>query len=142
MVVKLEDKQAHDLIKNGMRAVAEFIRLTALDLLGAIKIRSPKDHGKLQGSWRSKKESNLAYMVYTAVKYALFLHKGTKPHVIRPKTKKALKVSRYGIFKKVNHPGTKPNPFIKQSIDDTAKRVDEFIQIAINSTAGGGVNAT
>lgn len=30
----------------------------------------------------------------------------TPPHVIRPKTKKALKTP-YGVFKKVNHPGSK-----------------------------------
>lgn len=51
--------------------------------------------------------------------YAVFVHQGTKPHVIRARNAKAL---RFGvpwphptrtIFRvSVNHPGTKPRPFL------------------------------
>ena len=44
---------------------------------------------------------------------------GTPPHVIKPKSKKALKFKKgkKDIFsKKVNHPGTRPNPFVQNVI--------------------------
>jgi hypothetical protein len=47
--------------------------------------------------------------------YVLF---GTKPHEIKAKNAKALKTP-YGYFKKVNHPGTKPNDFLGRGLLDT-----------------------
>lgn len=48
------------------------------------------------------------------VKYAKFVHFGTKPYVIKPKNKKALANKKAGIIfgKKVNHPGIKANPYL------------------------------
>ena len=49
-----------------------------------------------------------------AVPYAKYVHGGTKAHIIRPKNKKALANTKAGLFfgKKVNHPGTKANPYL------------------------------
>ena len=49
-----------------------------------------------------------------AVPYAKYVHGGTKAHIIRPKNKKALANKKAGLFfgKKVNHPGTKANPYL------------------------------
>lgn len=49
--------------------------------------------------------------------YAVFVHDGTKPHEIRPKNKKALKTP-FGPRKKVNHPGTKANPYLQNAVDN------------------------
>jgi len=49
--------------------------------------------------------------------YAKFVHDGTKPYEIRPKRKKALKTP-YGVYKKVNHPGIKANPYLKKALKD------------------------
>lgn len=47
--------------------------------------------------------------------YARFVHEGTKPHIIKAKNKKVL-ASKGKIFgKKVNHPGTKANPYLKNA---------------------------
>lgn len=49
------------------------------------------------------------------VGYALYHHEGTRPHVIRPRTRKALAFPYRGrmVFAKVvHHPGTKPNPYL------------------------------
>lgn len=46
---------------------------------------------------------------------ALWVHWGTKPHVIRPKNKKALRWAAGGKFAfagKVNHPGNKADPWL------------------------------
>lgn len=49
------------------------------------------------------------------VKYALWHHEGTRPHVIRPVRAKALRFEVDGnvVFaRRVNHPGTKPNRYL------------------------------
>lgn len=52
--------------------------------------------------------------------HAVFVHWGTKPHVIKPKTKKALRWSSGGAFffaKEINHPGNKPDQWMKRAAD-------------------------
>lgn len=61
------------------------------------------------------------------VNYARFVHDGTRPHVIEPRLKKALRIPTGGghVFAmKVNHPGTAPRPFM----DDAAEAVEPGIQ--------------
>lgn len=52
--------------------------------------------------------------------YAKFVHEGTKSHIIKAKKMKALANKKTGqIFgKKVNHPGTKANPYLLNAADD------------------------
>jgi len=55
------------------------------------------------------------------VPYAFWHHQGTEPHVIRAKNAPLLvffwkKVGRVVAFKQVNHPGTKPNPFLVNAL--------------------------
>jgi len=52
------------------------------------------------------------------VNYALYVHEGTRPHIIRPRTKKALfwKGAAHPV-KLVHHPGTKPNRFLSEAAD-------------------------
>ena len=57
--------------------------------------------------------------------YGLFVDQGTKPHIIKPKNKKAL---HWGgkdgpVVKSVKHPGTQPNPFIRNSLDRLPKLI-------------------
>lgn len=50
--------------------------------------------------------------------HALFVHWGTKPHVIRPKNKKVLRWAAGGKFffaKKVNHPGNAPDKWLERA---------------------------
>jgi hypothetical protein len=74
--------------------------------------------------------------VYTKVNYAWFVHEGTKPHVIRPRNKKALKFKVGGrtiIVSKVNHPGTKSRPFLRTATLETAGR---YRWLRVVSTGG------
>lgn len=52
--------------------------------------------------------------------YAIFVHEGTKPHIIRPKNKKGLANKKTGAFfgKEVHHPGTKANPYLQNAVDN------------------------
>lgn len=85
------------------------------------------------------------------VKYAKFVHFGTKPYVIKPKNKKALANKKAGIIfgKKVNHPGIKANPYLlnawniykngglKRASNELAQNVGEEIVKEIKITLKG-----
>jgi len=66
--------------------------------------------------------------------YAPFVEFGTKPHVIRPKKKKALAFETENgkevVVKKVNHPGSKPYPFFYADMKSRTKEVAKrFLQV-------------
>lgn len=56
----------------------------------------------------------------TLAPYAKFVHYGTKPHIIKVKKAKALANKKSGLVfgKKVNHPGTKANPYLKNAFEN------------------------
>ena len=89
-----------------------------------IKKQAPYKEGRLKRSirvdTRITKKAGIATGYYDEGiaphgDYVLF---GTPPHEIRPKNKKALKTP-YGVFKKVEHPGTKANDFLGRGLLDT-----------------------
>lgn len=52
--------------------------------------------------------------------YAVFVHEGTAPHTIRARNARALAFTVDGrrVFaKSVRHPGTRPNPFLRQAAE-------------------------
>jgi len=70
--------------------------------------------------------------VFAYAKYAPFVEFGTRPHVILPKRKKALRFFKDGkevIVKKVNHPGSKPYPFFYADMERRKEEVArEFLR--------------
>ncbi|CAK0766079.1 Transcriptional regulator [Gammaproteobacteria bacterium] len=72
--------------------------------------------------------------VYANSKLAAWVEFGTKPHIIAPKDRKALKIpSENGGFvfrKKVHHPGTKARPFF---FGGSAKRQERVENAAFNA---------
>lgn len=76
------------------------------------------DHKKLKSSVRIRVGSKEAF-------YAPWLEYGTSPHAIRPKrrgSKQALTIGS-GIFASAQHPGARPHPFLRRSMDETRRRV-------------------
>lgn len=60
--------------------------------------------------------------------HALFVHEGTPPHVIKAKRAPNLvffwhKVGHVVAFKKVNHPGQPPNPFLLDGLKRAFNRI-------------------
>ena len=93
----------------------------ANEIMVIAKQKAPVDTANLQGDIRVLK--NATELSHSAVigntkeaSYAKFVHFGTKAHTIKPKKKKALK-TRYGVFKKVNHPGIKANPYFEKAVE-------------------------
>lgn len=63
--------------------------------------------------------------------YAIFVHEGTKAHVIRPKTAKALFwPGASHPVKSVNHPGTKANRFMLKIAERSNKGIQRHFERA------------
>lgn len=61
----------------------------------------------------------LVVLVGSSLPYARFHHDGTKPHVIRPRNPDGVLAFEVGgetrFARFVNHPGTRPNPFLTKA---------------------------
>lgn len=94
---------------------------TRIDVQNEARRRAPVDTGRLRSSIVSRAESSgrtVGYVVGTNVNYAAAVEYGTAPHVIVPKTKKALywPGARHPVGK-VNHPGTRAQPFMRPAVE-------------------------
>jgi HK97 gp10 family phage protein len=78
---------------------------------------------------------DLSATVSAGAPYALWVEKGTKPHVIKPKHRKWLRFPIEGGFrfaKQVQHPGTKPTLFLSNAVEKTMpKLTNEMIPDAV-----------
>jgi phage gpG-like protein len=77
------------------------------------------DKGQLKGSVTNVVIDGNIARVGSNVEHAVYIELGTKPHVIEAKNKKTLafKVGGKMVFaKKVNHPGTRPYPFLRPAV--------------------------
>lgn len=74
---------------------------------------------------------NLKAEVIANTPYAIFVHEGTRPHVILPRVKKALywKDAPHPVFS-VQHPGTQANPFMLSALRQTEGQVGGFFKQA------------
>lgn len=96
----------------------------AISLENSIKKEAPYKEGRLRRSIRVDTRIYEKYSLVTGywdeglAPHGIFVLAGTKPHIITPKNKQALKTP-YGIFKKVNHPGTKPDDFLGRGLQRT-----------------------
>lgn len=90
--------------------------------------RAPVKSGKLLGSI-DKHVQGLTGSVGPSVPYAVYVEYGTAPHIIRPVFSKVLAFEVNGkmVFSSiVRHPGTKPNPFVRRTIEDVQEKIPEL----------------
>jgi len=88
------------------------------------RTRSPVQTGKLRSSisvgQKSAGRNGTTIQVSANTLYALYVNQGTKPHVIMPKKARMLsfptKAGEIVFANKVNHPGTKPQPFMLDAL--------------------------
>lgn len=78
-----------------------------------------------------KSTTQMTGAIRSNVEYARYLEEGTRPHIIRPKTAKALfwPGARHPV-KQVNHPGTPAYRVLGDARDAVLKRVREFLKTA------------
>ena len=67
--------------------------------------------------------------------YAIFLHFGTRPHLIKPKDKKALRwpggsgsKTNFIFAKWVHHPGYEGHPYLIEAADEAVKQFDAIVR--------------
>ncbi len=96
-------------------ALTRAMPLIALELSNELKIAAPVDTARLRSSIKVFVEGDKLKIFM--VGYGLFVEFGTLPHTIEPKDKKALswKGAAHPV-KKVQHPGTRPNNFIRRTL--------------------------
>jgi len=93
-------------------------------LRNELVLKCPVDTGILRNSIKVK-PSEEGLIIWMA-EYGKWIEFGTPPHIISPKNKKALKFKVGGkevIVKKVKHPGTRPNPFVRTAINTKLQNI-------------------
>jgi len=104
------------------REIKKQVLYSAYAIQKGAKEKCPVDHGILRNSINVEPTNNgFGADVGTNVHYAPHVEFGTAPHVIRVKNKKALSDGKKMFGKKVNHPGTKAQPFLYPAWDQERK---------------------
>jgi len=115
--------------------IEKALPIIALRIQNELMIACPVDTGRLKNSIKVR-ETNYGIVIWMA-DYGRFVEFGTLPHIINPKDKKALKFevgkkerlgkkgqkARFVFAKEVKHPGTRPNPFIRNTIQNKLKEI-------------------
>jgi hypothetical protein len=117
---KTRVKVARDrLILVAATAAGKEVSRTTRKVFNRARVLSPWDTGLLRASHsvdlRVLKTNKVVGRVIVSTKYAAAVHEGAKPHIIRPRKKKALKFVYRGqtvIVKSVRHPGNKARPWL------------------------------
>lgn len=104
------------------------LRQVAPQVVNRAKVLAPVDTGRLRASigpatysrtWTLRPRATIE----VGVSYGKMVHDGTRPHVIRPVRKQALKFTVGGqtVYAKiVHHPGTRPRPFLDRALTEIA----------------------
>jgi hypothetical protein len=105
----------------------ELMRTLALSAVREQKIEVPRRTGNLGRSIHIGSVTATQAETIASANYALFVHEGTRPHTIVPRTARALRWAPGGgstlggrpraganvrFAKRVQHPGTRANPFM------------------------------
>ena len=132
------------------KALGEALEQSAMLVLAKAKEKAPFGKTGLLGNaiFMNVDKENLKASVYTNVSYAPCVEYMTKPHIIRPKNKKALAwgknigrlpngdnmkevVLRKG--QEVHHPGTQAQPYMRPALDTSTEEINAIFAKHINN---------
>lgn len=111
-------------------AIAADTKRRAEAVAAKARLLAPKRSGALAGSIKVVQARDLGgrfaagWEVTTDAPYALYVHQGTKPHVIKGRPLLAFfwaRTNRMMVLPQVNHPGTRANPFLNNAITEAGK---------------------
>jgi hypothetical protein len=99
---------------------------------------APRRTGNL-ASFIVKEVGDREATINALASYAMYVVKGTRPHIIRPTNGSVLAFQGANgkmIFTRlVHHPGTKPNPFMQKAAEDARGKAEEvFAQLWLELT--------
>lgn len=116
---------AKEIIVNRKKFIAKWpliLEGIANDFMNVLVMSAPVSTGNLKNQITLNKTAR-GYEISMPM-YAIYLEFGTPPHIIRPRTKKALSWTegkggggKRFFAKIVHHPGTDPQPFIRPAFD-------------------------
>jgi len=136
--VKIDLRQLEKSLKNepivALQEINNAIKKSALKIQSLSQKLSPVNTGALRQSIQSRFEP-LKGIVEAKAKYAIYVHEGTRPHDILPVNKMALANVRKGQFfgKRVKHPGTTANPFMKKSLEEAVQWINKYFSDAVDN---------
>jgi hypothetical protein len=122
-------RATHDLHDNAVKNASKHTKSGRLE--NNIEMRITNDSGEIYianagmvKKWRGKH-----------VNYGIFVHFGSKPHIIKPKHKKALRWGGSSVFhfaKSVKHPGYKGDPFMYNALKTTQRKLNQIAKDIID----------
>lgn len=136
-IVRGMNKMPEVVVRELGNALGKSMVITHRQALKEAPVNKQSGGGNLRQNIKQIRINRLRGEVDSKAKYSGYVHEGTKPHIIRVRRKKVLANRRTGqIFgKKVQHPGTKPNPYMTRALKKSEKRINNFFKVAINRIA-------
>ena len=130
----IDNAQMRAVLTGKNSAAVQLVQRAQRQTLTRAKITSPVDSGALRNSHVAEPIKVSGDKVTTEISveggakqdYAMYVHEGTKPHVIKPRRKKVLswKGPEGRVFATaVNHPGTEPRPWLRNALQATAPKL-------------------
>jgi hypothetical protein len=122
--IRLDRAQLNRTLTNASRSE---LREASRQVVNRAKILAPVRTGRLRSSIRAEPPRIFSLRgsvkVGSDLEYAAFVNDGTRPHQIRPRNRQVLRFQVGGrtVFAKVvNHPGTRPRPFLDRALREVA----------------------
>lgn len=117
--VKLDTRGLESIAKNLAPRAERLLDKAATNIERGAKRRAPVDTGALRNSIGWKRAGRFTRIIADGVEYGIDVEFGTGPHIIRPKSKRALAFNIGGkriVRRYVFHPGTRPHPFLVPAV--------------------------
>jgi len=136
--VKIDLSQLDRAVKTepliALQEINNAIKKSALRIQSLSQKSAPVNTGALKQSIQSRFEP-LRGIVEAMAKYAIYVHEGTRPHDIFPVNKRGLANVRKGQFfgRHVKHPGTRPNPFMRKSVEEAMQWINKYFSDAVDN---------
>mgnify|MGYP000962579460 FL=1 len=124
-----------------LQEIQKAVNKSALKItLIAQRQEAPKKGGQLAQKIKPRFEP-LKGIVEALASYSLYVHEGTRPHIIRPKSlgyrghKGGLgnRKTGFGVYNLVHHPGTKPNRFMTRSVEKAMPNIINYFKQALDN---------
>ena len=133
--VKREGLNIETLGRMFSRVIERFIAQLAERTEKVMREKAPERTGRLKKSIRKSVRPNKA-VIGPSVPYAVYVEYGTRPHEILPVRAKALRFevdSKIVFATRILHPGTRPQPFVRETAEQIREEAAEVFHDAFVS---------
>jgi HK97 gp10 family phage protein len=130
-------KMPAEMTKELDTAVKKTLALVQNETMKEAPVNKQGGGGNLRQSIRSGMSGVARGKLEVGSDYGIYVHEGTRPHVIEIKNKKGLANIRTGQFfgKRVQHTGTAPNPFLQRAVESSEGEIQDYFKEAVQKVA-------